>query len=95
MIRLWFEGLLRRSGQYRMMILSRPTIEGAMYGVLTTLKVGHGSQLLPISCPIALVRHDQLAEPALGVFTSDAAPFAGYRAILDMVVGQDFARFVG
>jgi hypothetical protein len=66
-----------------------------MYGVLTKLKVGYGSQLLPISCPIALVRHDQLAEPALGVFNSDAAPFAGYRGILDMVVGQDFARFVG
>lgn len=81
-------------GQYRMMILSRPTIEGAMYGVLTTLKVGHGSQLVPISCPIALVRHHDLTEPKLGVFTSDMVPFAAYRAVLDTVIGQDFGRIV-
>ncbi len=82
------------TGQYRMMILSRPTIEGAMYGVLTTLKVGHGSQLVPISCPIALVRYEQIAAPKLGVFNSGSAPFAAYRAILDTVMEQDFARFV-
>ena len=54
------------SGQHRLAILGRPTIEGALYGVLTTLQVGTGSQLVPVACPLALNRLDPASEPAIG-----------------------------
>lgn len=34
-------------GQYRLVIVSRPTIRGEMHGILTTLQAGRGSQLTP------------------------------------------------
>lgn len=42
-----------RSGQHRMIIVSRPTITGEMYGIITTLLAGRGSLLTPIAAPIA------------------------------------------
>jgi hypothetical protein len=33
-------------GQHRLHILSRPTIDGILFGVLATLQVGHCSQLI-------------------------------------------------
>ena len=53
-------------GQYRLAILGRPTIKGSLYGVLSTLVVGHGSQLVPASCPIALLRLDEAMMPSYG-----------------------------
>ncbi len=44
-----------KHGQYRLAILSRPSIKGEMFGILTTLQTGRGSQLLPIATAIALV----------------------------------------
>ncbi len=44
-----------RQGQYRLVIISRPTIAGEMFGIMTTLQVGRGSQLTPVSAPIAYV----------------------------------------
>ncbi len=83
------------AGQYRLAILGRPTIAGTLYGVLTTLLVGHGSQLVPASCPIALLRTEGAAEPALGRITAGHAAHSSYRAELDVVTGRDFARFPG
>jgi transcriptional regulator with XRE-family HTH domain len=83
------------SGQHRLMILGRPTIEGALYGVLTTLQVGTGSQLVPIACPVALARLEEGAEPAIGRVGPDAAAYAGYRAALDAATGGDFVRLYG
>ena len=40
-------------GQYRLVVLGRPTIHGEMHGVLTTLQSGRGGQLTPVSAPIA------------------------------------------
>ncbi len=37
-----------RQGQYRLVIVSRPTY-GEMFGIMTTLQVGRGNQLLPVS----------------------------------------------
>src|SRR6185295_17909828 len=42
-------------GQYRLIILTRPTISGQMHGILTTLQAGRGAQLTPVAAPIALV----------------------------------------
>ena len=79
-------------GQYRLIILGRPTIGGSLYGVLTTLLVGHGSQLVPAAWPIALLRADRGAEPAFGRIEPGHPLYDHYRAELDAVTGQDFAR---
>src|SRR5689334_118498 len=44
-----------RHGQHRLITVSRPTITGEMYGIITTLLAGRGSQLTPIAAPIALL----------------------------------------
>lgn len=82
-------------GQYRLVILSRPTIKGSLYGILTTLLVGHGSQLVPASCPIALLRTDEAADPAIGRIGPGHSSYPSYRAELDTVTAGDFARFPG
>ena len=51
-----------RHGQYRLAILSRPMITGEMYGILTTLQLGRGTQLTPVSTPIVFVPVKGLGE---------------------------------
>lgn len=80
-------------GQYRLAILARPNREGTLYGILSTLLAGHGSQLVPASCPIALLRMDKEREPAFGRIEPDHPHYAHYRAELDAVRRKDFARF--
>ncbi len=80
-------------GQYRLAILGRPTISGSLYGILTTLLVGHGSQLVPASCPIALLRIGGATEPAFGKIVPGHPAYTSYRAELDNVTERDFARF--
>lgn len=83
------------AGQYRLAILGRPTVAGSLYGVLTTLLAGHGTQLVPAACPLALLKLGESDAPALGRIDPDHAAYAGYRAELDAVTAQDFARFPG
>src|SRR5207253_2388747 len=52
-----------RSGQHRLITVSRPTITGEMYGILTTLLAGRGSLLTPIAAPIAFVPLQAVAKP--------------------------------
>jgi transcriptional regulator with XRE-family HTH domain len=80
-------------GQYRMAILGRPTIKGSLYGVLTTLLVGHGSQLVPASCPIALLKLDDGMTPTYGRIDPDHPAYQACRAEIDTVTQADFARF--
>lgn len=87
--------ITNESGQFRLVVLGRPTISGALYGLLTTLLVGHGSQLVPASCPIALTRLRDEDEPAFGRIGPGHPAHAGYRAELDAVTERDFARFPG
>src|SRR5262245_19817661 len=47
--------ITNKSGQYRFIIVSRPTIAGEMFGILTTLQSGRGTNLLPVSTPIIYV----------------------------------------
>jgi transcriptional regulator with XRE-family HTH domain len=83
------------SGQHRLMVLGRPTIAGTMYGILTTLQVGRGSQLVPVACPVALMKLDRLTDPAIGLVASGAPEHAGYRDVLAAVTKEDFVRFYG
>lgn len=80
-------------GQYRLAMLGRPTIAGSLYGILATLLVGHGSQLVPAASPIALLRADREAEPAFGRIEPGHEAYQRYRAEVDAVTARDFARF--
>ena len=84
-----------RQGQHRMAILSRPTIAREMYGILTTLQAGRGSQLTPVATPLALVPLDAVGpEPCFGRITPDHRHHAAYRRHVDRVTDDAFALFV-
>ena len=80
-------------GQHRLAILSRPTIDGTMFGVLATLEIGHGSQLVPATTTIALRKADRIEGEALGLITPDAPGYAAYRETLATATDGDFVRF--
>lgn len=80
-------------GQHRLAILSRPTIDGVMFGVLATLEIGHGSQLVPATTTIALRKAEHIDEEALGLIKPDAASYAGHRETLTAATADDFVRF--
>jgi transcriptional regulator with XRE-family HTH domain len=83
-------------GQYRLLTLSRPSIAGSMYGLLTTLRSGRGGRLTPVAAPVALLRWDRArqGEPALGVIDEQSAAHAHYRRELDRVCDEEFSAFV-
>ena len=80
-------------GQHRLITLGRATREQRMYGLLATLQVGAGSQLVPVACPIALVPMAQLADAQFGLVAADAPDEARYRPILDAALANDFCRW--
>jgi transcriptional regulator with XRE-family HTH domain len=82
-------------GQYRMIMLGRATRERRMYGLLSTLQVGSGSQLLPVSCPIALIPTGEMEVLRYGLLEPDDADFAMYRDALDRAVSAEFCRWHG
>jgi hypothetical protein len=63
-----------------------------MFGLLSTLQVGKGSQLVPVSCPVAFVPLEQLSEPVFGLVREGDAQLAEYRAVLNTAMGEDFCR---
>ena len=81
-------------GQYRMVIVARPTITGEMYGILTTLQVGKGAQLTPTSAPIVLVPMAGKGEIAFGRIAAGHACYAKYRALLKRTLDDSFANLV-
>lgn len=80
------------AGQYRMIMLGRATRERRMFGLLSTLQVGQGSQLVPVSCPVALVPMAQLADPVFGLVREGDERSAEYREVLDSALDGDFCR---
>jgi len=85
-----------RNGQYRLVILSRPTISGEMHGIMTTLMSGRGSQLTPVSVPIVLVPPKALGpgEVRFGVVPASDACHAIYRRYLKRTIEEPFALFL-
>lgn len=82
-------------GQHRIAMLCRPTIRNEMYGILTTLHSGRGSQLTPASCPIALIP-EQLLDSALlqyGLIAPGDPSYAANRQLLVRVCEDAFAMF--
>src|SRR6185436_7587656 len=66
----------REAGQFRLAILSRPTIAGALCGILSTLQAGGGARLLPVSCPIALQPIAPGATPRFGLLRAGEPDYA-------------------
>ena len=79
-----------RQGQYRLVIISRP-IYGEMFGIMTTLQVGRGNQLMPVAAPIAYVRLASLAKPEYGRIIAGHACYDSYRKYLRRTVEEQFA----
>lgn len=82
-------------GQYRLIMLGRGTRERRMFGLLSTLQVGTGSQLVPVACPIALAPLEQLDDLQFGLLAPDQDAYGQYRNILDRAVTSDFCRWYG
>ena len=81
-----------RQGQYRLVIVSRP-IYGEMFGVMTTLQVGRGNQLLPVSVPIVYVALKGLTNVEFGRITAGHARYEDYRKHLRRTIEEQFALF--
>ena len=83
-----------RAGQHRLITVSRPTITGEMYGILTTLLAGRGSLLTPIAAPIALLPAKAFPNAVLGRVTSSHKNYAAYQQHLKRVTDEPFALFL-
>jgi len=65
-----------------------------MYGILTTLQAGRGSQLTPVAAPIVLVPIRAPAQGEFGRITLDHPCHARYRDYLKRTVEEPFALFL-
>jgi transcriptional regulator with XRE-family HTH domain len=83
-----------RNGQYRLIIVSRPTISGEMYGILTTLQVGRGSQLMPVSAPVVMVPIQAVKDMQFGLIQAADRCYGLYRQYLKRTVDDQFAVFL-
>jgi transcriptional regulator with XRE-family HTH domain len=83
-----------RHGQHRLITVSRPTILGEMYGIITTLLAGRGSLLTPIAAPIAYLPIRMIPSPTLGRISSGDANYAVYRQHLRRTIDEPFAMFL-
>jgi transcriptional regulator with XRE-family HTH domain len=83
-----------RHGQHRLITVSRPTISGEMYGIITTLLAGRGSLLTPIAAPIAFLPIKMVPNPSFGRISPDDANYAVYREQLRRTTDEPFAVFL-
>lgn len=83
-----------RSGQHRLITVSRPTITGEMYGILMTLLAGKGSLLTPIASPIAYVPLKAVQKPSFGRINSSDPNHAFYQKHLKRTLDEPFAMFM-
>lgn len=84
-----------RHGQNRLAILSRPTSQGTMHGVLATLHTGRGAQLTPVAAPMALMPIDAAAKYAFGRISQGQPDYARYRTLLRRTIDDGFAVLMG
>jgi transcriptional regulator with XRE-family HTH domain len=78
-------------GQYRLIVVARPSISGEMHGILTTLQVGRGAHLIPVSAPIALMPLRGLAQVHFGRIHAGHGAYSQYRALLRRTLDEPFA----
>jgi transcriptional regulator with XRE-family HTH domain len=80
-------------GQYRIAILGRPSPQGALYGVLTTLAAGAGAQLTPTATPIALLPISRRTEAEFGLIRPGDRCHDEYAEHVDAVTRRGYAFF--
>jgi transcriptional regulator with XRE-family HTH domain len=83
-----------KHGQYRLIIVSRPTIKGEMHGILTTLQVGRGAQLTPVATPIAFIPLKSVDSAEFGRIHHGHRCYDRYRGFLHKTVRESFALFL-
>ena len=91
-----------RQGQYRLVLICRPTINGEMFGIMTTLRAGRGAELIPVSAPIAYVPLKAQANVPLkaqanvefGRICAGHPCYERYRKYLKRTVEEPFALFL-
>lgn len=83
-----------RHGQYRLIIVSRPTIRGEMHGILTTLQVGRGSHLTPVATPLILVPLSSVDAAAFGLISQGHHCYTAYSRHLKRTIEEPFALFL-
>lgn len=84
--------ITNKAGQYRLIIVTRPTIAGEMFGILTTLQSGRGAHLVPVSCPLVLTPIKTAA--SFGRIEAGHPSHKAYRALVDRAVDEPFALLV-
>jgi hypothetical protein len=65
-----------------------------MYGIITTLQVGRGAQLMPVSAPIAFVPLARFADAQFGRIDDGHRCYPDYRRHLKRTVEEPFALFL-
>ncbi len=71
----------------------RPSINGELYGLVTTLRVA-GSQMFPVAAPIAYVPARELeGEPALGLVGPQDPWHRAYAERLQRTLAESYAAF--
>ncbi|WP_246702778.1 helix-turn-helix transcriptional regulator [Starkeya sp. ORNL1] len=83
-----------KHGQFRLITVSRPTIDGEMHGVLASLIAGRGAQLTPVATPIVLVPAARFKEPAFGRVSPGDAMHGAYAEYLRRTIEEPFALFI-
>jgi transcriptional regulator with XRE-family HTH domain len=83
-----------RNGQHRLITVSRPTITGEMYGIITTLLAGRGSTLTPVAAAIAFLPIKSVASPTMGRISPSDANYELYRNHLRRTTEEPFALFL-
>lgn len=83
-------------GQCRLGVLCRPTIHGEMFGLLTTLHAGRGTQLTPAAAPLALIPETGAGgDLSYGRVTPGMPAYDGYRRQLGRVVEEGYGVLFG
>ena len=83
-----------KHGQYRLVIVSRPTIRGELHGILATLQVGRGAQLTPVATPIVFVPLKTVPKAEFGRIRQGHACYSRYRGLLKRTVEEPFALLI-
>ena len=88
--------LVNSNGQYRLIILTRPTParSGRMHGILTTLLAGRGAQLMPVAAPIALIPASAVNPIEFGRIAAGHRCYESYRKALRRTLEEPFALFL-
>ncbi len=83
-----------RNGQHRLITVSRPTITGEMYGIITTLLAGRGSTLTPVAAAIAFLPIKSITSPTVGRIVPGDMNYELYRSHLRRTTEEPFALFL-